>query len=445
MENADSLVGKSNQSERVANSILWIAAGILLLFAVGKLLTLWDDSPVWREQEPITGLSFRKFSVAAGLAELTVVFCLRFISSTARRAMLLVIISGTFLLYRSLLLWVDYQKPCACLGSLTEIAGLDPNVASGIATASAMFLLFAGLSLLTSSITKEFWWNERGRFVFAFIVAGFAGAGLWYASQNHPPRTNEEVSAMKADSGSPPLRSMIGGSTMSDRQLRTDQRRRRLEAFHALTRRAGELRASANTAGALALYLEAYAMVDVSFGSRQIIIRALGDLAQSSLPARAELEKMQDSAFKRLQANRNEIESALEFALICKELGDTRSMLDAFNSYETPSKSSDALGAILFPDLVAEANYADAIRAKPYKLMLQQLYTWKELRSSGQNRLRGELAVSAIAQNLEALAGAGRTSELDHFSAEVRAIDSSPEMLALIEKSVARGRSVLRK
>ena len=64
-------------------------------------------------------------------------------------------LATNFLLYRLSLGWIGYEKPCGCLGNLTDALHLSPQTAD---TAMKIVLAY----LLIGSYTALFWhWQQR--------------------------------------------------------------------------------------------------------------------------------------------------------------------------------------------------------------------------------------------------------------------------------------------
>ena len=64
---------------------------------------------------------------------------------------------GTIILgYRIGLLWIRYNKPCSCMGSLTDALHIKPETADTI-----MKIVLAYLLILSYGTLMWLWWHKR--------------------------------------------------------------------------------------------------------------------------------------------------------------------------------------------------------------------------------------------------------------------------------------------
>jgi hypothetical protein len=96
---------------------------------LAKLISATGNAAILQRLDPILLISFRNLFLIAGVLELIVsVICL-----ISRRLLLQVAlvasIATIFLIYRFSLLWVGYQRPCPCLGNLTDALFISPQTA----------------------------------------------------------------------------------------------------------------------------------------------------------------------------------------------------------------------------------------------------------------------------------------------------------------------------
>lgn len=62
--------------------------------------------------------------------------------------MLLAWMTTNFLLYRLGLWWLDWKRPCPCLGNLTDALGISPAMADTIGKGLLAYLLVVSYALL---------------------------------------------------------------------------------------------------------------------------------------------------------------------------------------------------------------------------------------------------------------------------------------------------------
>jgi hypothetical protein len=119
-----------------------VGAGIILaVTGLAKLFTVTGDTTLLRVADPIFGVEFRYLMLAVGLAELGVAgFCF-FSKWEALSTLMVAWIATGFLAYRIGIRSVDWQRPCGCLGNLTDVLRISPQMAEWTSMAGLIFLL----------------------------------------------------------------------------------------------------------------------------------------------------------------------------------------------------------------------------------------------------------------------------------------------------------------
>lgn len=129
---------------------------LLLLTGIAKLIAASGNSMLLYAPDPILRVPFRLIFLIAGLIEIAVaLFC--FISkSGVFKIILLAWISTNFSIYRIGLILINYQKPCGCLGSMTDILHISPAVADLTTKIILAYLLIGSYGIiLTRYIIAE--------------------------------------------------------------------------------------------------------------------------------------------------------------------------------------------------------------------------------------------------------------------------------------------------
>ena len=107
-----------------------VSAGILLLLtATAKLASGFGNARVLQIYDPFFRIPFRYLLLGAGTVELIVAFVCLIYRPIGLRAILIAWLATNFLVYRFGLLWIGYQKPCGCLGNLTDALHISPKTA----------------------------------------------------------------------------------------------------------------------------------------------------------------------------------------------------------------------------------------------------------------------------------------------------------------------------
>jgi hypothetical protein len=130
------------------------AGTVLLLTALAKLVSSAGHAKVLILHDPIFPISFRYELMVVGAIELVVASICLFNRRTLLPTFLVAYLATLFALYRIGLLWMGYRKPCPCMGTITDLIHLSPEMAD-----TTMKIILA--CLLACSYTVLFWsWRE---------------------------------------------------------------------------------------------------------------------------------------------------------------------------------------------------------------------------------------------------------------------------------------------
>jgi len=139
---------------RPARRIHWsrlfiLSAGIvLLLTAAAKFLTSAADTNLLRTGDPLLAVPYRYALPAVGMLEEAVAIVCLLRQRVWVQAATIAWLSSAFVAYRLALLWVGYQKPCACLGGLADVLGLPGTTADHLVKGVLAYLLFGSYAVL---------------------------------------------------------------------------------------------------------------------------------------------------------------------------------------------------------------------------------------------------------------------------------------------------------
>jgi hypothetical protein len=135
----------------------WIyTVGILLtITSVAKFLSACGNARILESFDPIFSVSFRHVFWVVGFIELAVALACFSNKHIGLQVRLVAWLSTSFLAYRLGLVWIGYQKPCSCLGNLTDALHIPPQTAD-----MAMKIILA--YLLIGSYASLFWlWRQH--------------------------------------------------------------------------------------------------------------------------------------------------------------------------------------------------------------------------------------------------------------------------------------------
>jgi hypothetical protein len=101
---------------------------ILFVTGVAKILSAFGKSQILEQHDPFFKISFRQLMVFVGSLELLVSALCFWIRKPTTCLLLIAWLSSNFLAYRIGLWWINYQKPCSCLGNLMDAVHLSPGL-----------------------------------------------------------------------------------------------------------------------------------------------------------------------------------------------------------------------------------------------------------------------------------------------------------------------------
>ncbi len=134
-----------------------ISAGVILCFTgLAKVWTAFGNVKILIVSDPILHIQFRHLMLAVGMMELVLgIFC--FFKKWRTLTTRLVAFFGTnFLVYRLGLWWIDWRKPCNCLGNLTDVLNIPPQTADTVMKIILAYLLIGSYASLF-----WLWWQRK--------------------------------------------------------------------------------------------------------------------------------------------------------------------------------------------------------------------------------------------------------------------------------------------
>jgi hypothetical protein len=140
---------------RLITFFLYSAGFLLFLTGIAKLIgSIIGKAQVLGYADPIFGISFRNLFLLVGGAELIVsAFC--FVSKEISLPIGVVACLATnFMFYRIGMRVVGYQKPCPCVGNLTDALHIDANIAGTVMKWILAYLLVGSYALLIANCLK---------------------------------------------------------------------------------------------------------------------------------------------------------------------------------------------------------------------------------------------------------------------------------------------------
>ena len=124
------------------------ASLILLITGAAKVWTVFGNNKILGLVDPIAGLKFWQLMLAVGWGEIAVALVCFFSKRQTLALGLVAWMSTNFVVYRLGLWWMDWKKPCSCLGNLTDALHISPQTADNIIKVLLAYLLIGSYGLL---------------------------------------------------------------------------------------------------------------------------------------------------------------------------------------------------------------------------------------------------------------------------------------------------------
>jgi hypothetical protein len=133
---------------RLTKWFLLSAGGVLAVTGIAKIWSTFGQARLMAVTDPLLGLTFGHLMVLVGGAELGIALACLF---SRRQALLLGLVAWlatNFVVYRLGLRWMDWHRPCGCMGNLTDALHLSPQLADSIMKGILGYLLVGSYALL---------------------------------------------------------------------------------------------------------------------------------------------------------------------------------------------------------------------------------------------------------------------------------------------------------
>ncbi|MBI3416361.1 MAG: hypothetical protein HY043_13785 [Verrucomicrobia bacterium] len=126
---------------------------ILIIAAVLKLISITQSARYLEQFDPLLAfLKNRHMLTLASLLELAVAAQLLSLTSFQKRQLLILWLGGVFAVYHLSLWALNYRKPCTCLGSVLDWAGVSEAWAHQVPIFLTFFLFAGSTTLLMSHL-----------------------------------------------------------------------------------------------------------------------------------------------------------------------------------------------------------------------------------------------------------------------------------------------------
>jgi hypothetical protein len=143
---------------RLINVFVVSCGFLLFLTAFAKFFSAAGHAGILHEPDPIFSITFRHLFYAVGCVELSLSIICLLGDCLELRLLFLASLSTCFVIYRIGMNWINYHRPCPCLGTLTETLHVSPQTAD---TAMKYISAF----IVIGSYCSLYWlWKQRRQF-----------------------------------------------------------------------------------------------------------------------------------------------------------------------------------------------------------------------------------------------------------------------------------------
>ena len=121
---------------------------ILLITGFAKILSAFGQAKILSLPDPILWISSRNLMLLAGILEVSISSLCLFLNRRKLSLGLVMWMAANCMTYRFGLWWIRWERPCSCLGNLTDAIGISPQTADWIMKCVLAYLLIGALVAL---------------------------------------------------------------------------------------------------------------------------------------------------------------------------------------------------------------------------------------------------------------------------------------------------------
>lgn len=133
-----------------------LSAGVIFsISGMAKVWSAWGSARLLQHLDPILNIQFGHLMFAAGVLELLIASICLFNRRQMLVSILVAWLATSLLIYRMGLWWIGWQRPCNCLGNLTDALHISQQTADTVMKIILAYLLIGSYAIL-------FWlWRQK--------------------------------------------------------------------------------------------------------------------------------------------------------------------------------------------------------------------------------------------------------------------------------------------
>lgn len=139
-----------HRESAIVSLFLYSSGAILVVTAIAKFVSACGGARILQSSDPILGISFRSVFWLVGMVELIVAIVCFFGTRAATQTQVTAWLATSFVAYRAGLLFMGYNKPCSCLGNLTDALHISTQVGDAAMKIVLAYLLLGSYGILIS-------------------------------------------------------------------------------------------------------------------------------------------------------------------------------------------------------------------------------------------------------------------------------------------------------
>lgn len=132
----------------LGKAFVFAACALFTITGLAKIVAGLGDAKFLTVVDPILGLKFGQLMLLVGVVEIVIALVCIFSKRQTLALGLVAWMSTNFVVYRLGLYWMNWQKPCSCLGNLTDAIHIRPETADNIMKVLLAYLLIGSYGLL---------------------------------------------------------------------------------------------------------------------------------------------------------------------------------------------------------------------------------------------------------------------------------------------------------
>jgi hypothetical protein len=133
---------------REKHPFLRTAGVILVVTGLAKIVSVFGTARLLDLPDPILNVTFRHLLLAVGVAEIVIGMASLFLINQGATLLAMAWLTSAFLVYRWGLWFSGWHSPCHCLGNLTDLLHLSPQIADTITIILLCYLLLGSYGSL---------------------------------------------------------------------------------------------------------------------------------------------------------------------------------------------------------------------------------------------------------------------------------------------------------